>query len=57
MKIELDLFNYAIKADLKMATGIDTSGFAKKTDLAHLKSDVDKLDIDKQKNVSINLSN
>ena len=31
--------------------------FPKKTDLAHLKSDVDKLDIDKLKNGPINLSN
>ena len=34
---------YSTKADLKNATGIDTSKFAKKVDLAHLKSDVDKL--------------
>ena len=40
-----------------MATGVDTSGFAKKADLAHLKSDVDKLDLDKLKNVPSNLSN
>ena len=38
-----DLFNYSTKADLKNATGVDTSKFAKKVDLAHLKSDVDKL--------------
>ena len=37
--------NYAIKADLKNATGIDTSDFAKKIDLGNSKSDVDKLDI------------
>ena len=37
----------ATKADLKNATGVDTSTFAKKVDLANLKSDVDKLDIDK----------
>ena len=42
MKVELGLSNYATKADLK-----NTSDFVKKTDLAHLKSDVDKLDIDK----------
>ena len=49
VKVELDLSNYATKADLKNATGVDTSDFAKKTDLANLKSDVDKLDIDKFK--------
>ena len=37
----------ATKADLKNATGVDTSTFAKKVGLANLKSDVDKLDIDK----------
>ena len=40
------------KADLKNATGLDTSKFAKKVDLANLKSNVDKLDIDKLKIVS-----
>ena len=48
--------NYAIKADLKIATGADTSDFAKKTDLANLKSDVDKLDIDKLEQVPIGLN-
>ena len=47
VKVELDLSNYATKADLKNATGVDTSKFAKKVDLANLKSNVDKLDIDK----------
>ena len=36
---------------------VDTSKFAKKVDLANLKSDVDKLNIDKLKNVPTNLSN
>ena len=57
VKVELDLSNYATKADLKNATGVDTSKFAKKVDLANLKSNVDKLDIDKLKNVPTNLSN
>ena len=51
VKVELDLPNYATKADLKDATGIDTSKFAKKFDLANLKSNVDKWNIDKLKNV------
>ena len=38
--------NYTTKADLKKATCVDTSDFAKKTDLANLKPDIDKLDID-----------
>ena len=56
VKVELDLFNYATKADLKNATGVDTSKFAKKVDLANLKSNVDKLDIDKFKNIPSGLS-
>ena len=38
--------NYATKVDLKNTTRVDTSDFAKKSDLAHLKSDINKLDID-----------
>ena len=49
VKVELDLSNFATKTDLKNATKFDTSDFAKKIDLAHLKSDVDKLDIDELK--------
>ena len=37
VKVELDLFNYAKKADLKNATGVATSKFARKVDLASLK--------------------
>ena len=47
MKIELDLSNYAKTSDLKKWKAIDTPDFAKKTDLANSKSNVDKLDIDK----------
>ena len=57
VKVELDLSNYALKTDLKNATGIDTSYFAKKVDSTNLKSNVDELDIDKLKNVPTNLSN
>ena len=48
-KLKFDLSNYVIKADLKNVAGVDTSDFAKEADLAHLKSDVDELDIDKLK--------
>ena len=50
VKVELDLSNYATKADLRNATGVHTSDFAKKTDIVNL-------DIDKVKNVPTNLSN
>ena len=46
VKDELDLSNYATKADLKNAAGVDTSKFAKKGDLVSLKSEFDKLGID-----------
>ena len=57
VKVELALSNDATKVDLKNATVIDTSKFAKQIDLASLKSNVQKLDIDKLKNVPTNLSN
>ena len=57
VKIELDLSNYATKTDFKNATGIDTLSVPKKINLARLKSNVNKLDIDKLKNVPSNLSN
>ena len=44
MKIELDLSNFATKEDLKNTK--DASKFARKLDLTHLKSNVDKLDVD-----------
>ena len=56
MKVELDLSNYVTKAELKNATGVDTSKLAKKVDLANLKSNADELDVDKFKNVPTNLS-
>ena len=49
IKKELDLSDYATRTDLKNTTVVDTSSFAKKTDLANLKSDLDKLDIYKLK--------
>ena len=45
--VEADLSNYATKADLKNAAGIDTSTLAAKSDLTSLKAEVDKLGIDK----------
>ena len=41
--------NYATKSDLKNATTVDTSQFAKKDELGNLKSDVDELDVHKLK--------
>ena len=48
--------NYAIKADLKNATGIDTSKLAVKSRLVSLKTEVNKLDIDKLVPVPVDLN-
>ena len=56
MEVELNLSYYATKTDLKNVAGIDILPFAKKVGLASLKSNVDKLDIDKLKNVPTNLT-
>ena len=57
VKVELDLSNYATKADFKNGAGVDTLDFAKESDFANLKSDEDKLDIDKFKEIPYNLRN
>ena len=47
INVKVDLSNYATKADMKNILHVDTSSFALKTNLANLKTEVDKLDIDK----------
>ena len=56
IKVELDLSNYAMKKDIKDITHIDASSFASKTNLAALKTKVDKIDTDKLKTVPGNLA-
>ena len=56
MKVKIDLSNYATKADIKNISNVDTSSFALKKNLANLKTEVDKLDIDKLKPVPTDLS-
>ena len=56
MEVKLDLSKYVTKADLKNATGVDTTEFATGTDLASLEWNVDELDINKLKTVPIDLS-
>ena len=53
VKAELYLSTYVTKADLKNATDADTSKFAEKVDLTNLKSNLDKSNIDKFKNVTV----
>ena len=56
INVEVDLSNYATKADIKNISHVDTSSFALKTNLASLKIEVDKLDIDKLAPVPVDLS-
>ena len=56
INVKVDLSNYATKTDLKNVTHVDTSSFALKTNLASLKTEVDKLDIDKLAPVLVDLS-
>ena len=46
IKVELDLANYVTKTDLNNIAHVDTSSFASKTNLAALKTEVDKIDVD-----------
>ena len=57
INVKVDLSNYATKADIKNITHVDTSSFALRTNLSNLKTEVDKLDIDKLKSLPNDLSN
>ena len=56
VKVELDLTNYATKKDLKNIAHVDVSSFASKTNLAALKTEVDKIDTDKLKTAPTDLA-
>ena len=56
MKVEFDLSNYAKKKDINDITHVDVSGFASKTNLAALKTEVHKTDADKLKTVPVDLA-
>ena len=56
MNVKVDLSIYATKTDLKNVTHVDSSSFALKTNLANLKTKVDKLDTDKLVPVPVDLS-
>ena len=56
INVKVDLSNYATKTDIKNISHVDTSSFALKTNLASLKIEVDKLDIDKLAPVPVDLS-
>ena len=56
INVKVDLSNYATKADIKNISDVDTSSFARKSNLASLKTEIDKLDIEKLVDVSADLS-
>ena len=56
IKVKLDLSNYGTKIDLKNVTHVDVSSFASKTNLASLKTEVDKINADKLKTVPVDLA-
>ena len=56
IKVKLDLVNYATKTDLRNITHVDVSSFASKTNLAALKTELDKIDADKLKTTPTDLA-
>ena len=54
--VKVGLSKYATKADIKNISYVDTSSFALKSNLANLKTEVDKLDIDKLVPIPVDLS-
>ena len=56
ISVKVDLSSYATKTDIKNISHIATSSFALKTNLTNLKTEVDKLDIDKLVPVPVDLS-
>ena len=56
INVKVNLSNYTTKADIKNISHVDTSSFALKTNLANLKNEVDKLDIDKLVPAPVDLS-
>ena len=56
INVKVDLSNYATKADIKNISNVYSTSFALKTNLVSLKSEVDRLDIDKLVPVPVDLS-
>ena len=56
INVNFDLSNYATKTDLRNVSHVDVSSFALKSNFASLKTDVDKIDVDKLKTVPVDLS-
>ena len=56
IKVKIDLSNYATRTDFKNVTYVYTSSFALKSNLVNLKTEFDKLDMDKFAPVPVALS-
>ena len=56
IKVKIDQRNYATKTDIKNILHVDTSSFALKTNVANLKTEVQKLGIDKLVPIPVDLS-
>ena len=56
INVQLDITNYATKDDIKNITHVDVSSYATKSNLAALKNEVDKIDVDKLKTVPVDLA-
>ena len=56
INVKVDLSNYATKADIKNIMHVDTSSFALKASLANLKTEIDRLDINRLVSVPVDLS-
>ena len=57
ISVQVDLSNYATKTVLKNVSHVDVSSFALKSNLASLKTEVDKIDVEKLKSVPVDLAN
>ena len=55
INVTVDLSNYAIKTHLKNTTRVDISKLAAKFDLASLKAEIDKIDVDRIKNYGLKI--
>ena len=56
INVKVDLSSYATKTVLKNVSHVDFSSFALKSNLASLKTEVDKIDADKLKTVPVDLA-
>ena len=56
INVKVDLSNYATKSDIKNISHVNTSSFSLKRNLANLKAEVDKLDINKLVPVPVDLT-